>query len=119
MFGIEGAAFSAGDALTAAVAAVVEPLAAELLEEADARARADGTSSPRSSGSVGRSARAPITRIDVRLALSHFTPDHFREHFVDASFGTLAEGAAVHRADARRARAPRDGVALESVEVEA
>ena len=34
VFGIEGAAFSAGDALTAAVAAVVEPLAAELLEEA-------------------------------------------------------------------------------------
>ena len=34
VYGIEGASFSAGDALTAAVAAAVEPLAAELLEEA-------------------------------------------------------------------------------------
>lgn len=28
-------------------------------------------------------------------ALSHFTPEHFREHFVDAARGTLAEGARV------------------------
>ena len=34
VFGIEGAAFSAGDELTPAVAAVVEPVVAELLEEA-------------------------------------------------------------------------------------
>jgi hydrogenase nickel incorporation protein HypA/HybF len=61
-----------------------------------------------------------VTRVAVRLgALSHFTPDHFREHFVDASRGTLAEGAQVdavldddiHAADA-------SGVVLESVEVE-
>ena len=32
----------------------------------------------------------------VRLgALSHFTPEHFREHFEDASRGTIAEGAEV------------------------
>ena len=38
-----------------------------------------------------------VTRIDVRLgALSHFTPEHFREHFEDAAAGTLAEGAVVH-----------------------
>lgn len=37
-----------------------------------------------------------VTRVDVRLgALSHFTPDHFREHFEDASRGTVAEGALV------------------------
>ena len=37
-----------------------------------------------------------VVRITVRLgALSHFTPEHFREHFVDASRGTLAEGAEV------------------------
>jgi hydrogenase nickel incorporation protein HypA/HybF len=61
-----------------------------------------------------------VTRVAVRLgALSHFTPEHFREHFADASRGTLAEGAAVDAvveeditdADARE-------VALESVEVE-
>ena len=34
VFGIEGAAFDAGDELTPAVAAAVEPLVAELLEEA-------------------------------------------------------------------------------------
>ena len=34
VFGIEGTAFSAGDELTPAVAAAVEPLAAELLAEA-------------------------------------------------------------------------------------
>ena len=34
VFGVEGAAFSAGDELTPAVAAAVEPLVEELLEEA-------------------------------------------------------------------------------------
>ena len=37
-----------------------------------------------------------VTRVSVRLgALSHFTPQHFREHFVDASRETVAEGARV------------------------
>ena len=37
-----------------------------------------------------------VTRIRVRLgALSHFTPEHFREHFEAAAAGTLAEGAEV------------------------
>lgn len=61
-----------------------------------------------------------VTRIRVRLgALSHFTPDHFREHFVDASRGTVAEGAAV---DAELAADPTEknaqGVVLESIELE-
>jgi hydrogenase nickel incorporation protein HypA/HybF len=63
---------------------------------------------------------ARVTRVAVRLgALSHFTPDHFREHFVDASRGTIAEGAEVDAlvdGDAADTRA-RD-VILESVEVE-
>jgi hydrogenase nickel incorporation protein HypA/HybF len=62
-----------------------------------------------------------VTRVTVRLgALSHFTPEHFREHFVDAARGTLAEGAAVVAtldADVRADGA--DGVLLESVEVAA
>ncbi len=61
-----------------------------------------------------------VTRVAVRLgALSHFTPEHFREHFADASRGTIAEGAevdAVLDADITAAHA-RD-VVLESVEVE-
>ncbi len=32
-----------------------------------------------------------VTHVDVRLgALSHFTPEHFREHYADASRGTIA-----------------------------
>jgi hydrogenase nickel incorporation protein HypA/HybF len=62
-----------------------------------------------------------VTRVAVRLgALSHFTPEHFREHFVDAVRGTVAEGAevdAVAEDDISDPRA-RD-VVVESVEVEA
>jgi hydrogenase nickel incorporation protein HypA/HybF len=61
-----------------------------------------------------------VTRIRVRLgALSHFTPAHFREHFEDASRGTLAEGAEVEaalRTDPTEAGA--QGVVLESFDVE-
>jgi hydrogenase nickel incorporation protein HypA/HybF len=61
-----------------------------------------------------------VTRVQVRLgALSHFTPAHFREHFEDASVGTVAEGAVVDArvvGDATGAGA-RD-VVIESVEVE-
>ena len=61
-----------------------------------------------------------VTRVDVRLgSLSHFTPEHFAEHFLDASRGTVAEGAEVvavldDDVEADRAR----DVILESVEVE-
>jgi hydrogenase nickel incorporation protein HypA/HybF len=56
----------------------------------------------------------------VRLgALSHFTEEHFREHFVDASRGTLAEGAVADAVLASDLDDPRaTGVVLESVEVE-
>jgi hydrogenase nickel incorporation protein HypA/HybF len=61
-----------------------------------------------------------VVRVGVRLgALSHFTPEHFREHFVDAARGTIAEGATVDAVvddDIRGMRA-RD-VVLETVEVE-
>ena len=61
-----------------------------------------------------------VIRITVRLgALSHFSPEHFREHFVDASRGTLAEGAAVDAVLEDDVHAPNaDGVVLESIEVE-
>ncbi len=62
---------------------------------------------------------ARVTRITVWLgALSHFTPEHFREHFDDAARGTLAEGATVEARlddDPTDARAQR--VVLESVVV--
>jgi hydrogenase nickel incorporation protein HypA/HybF len=60
-----------------------------------------------------------VTRIRVRLgALSHFTPEHFVEHWLDASRGTLAEGAAVDATmDADLAGEAAQGVVLETVEV--
>jgi hydrogenase nickel incorporation protein HypA/HybF len=60
-----------------------------------------------------------VTRIRVRLgALSHFTPEHFVEHWVDATRGTLAEGSEVDATleDDPSAEAAQ-GVVLESVEV--
>jgi hydrogenase nickel incorporation protein HypA/HybF len=62
---------------------------------------------------------ARVVRIRVRLgALSHFTPEHFREHWVDASSGTLAEGAEVDATlDTELAGEAAQGVVLESVEV--
>jgi hydrogenase nickel incorporation protein HypA/HybF len=61
-----------------------------------------------------------VTRIRVRLgALSHFTPEHFKEHFDDAARGTRAEGAAVEtelRTDPTEPQA--QGVVLESIDIE-
>jgi hydrogenase nickel incorporation protein HypA/HybF len=61
-----------------------------------------------------------VTRVRVRLGpLSHFTPDHFREHFEDAARGTIAEGAAVEAAVSADTTADdADAVVVESVEVE-
>jgi len=60
-----------------------------------------------------------VTRIRVRLgALSHFTPQHFVEHWEDASHGTAAEGATVDaRMDDDLTGSAAQGVVLESVEV--
>jgi hydrogenase nickel incorporation protein HypA/HybF len=61
-----------------------------------------------------------VTLVSVKLgALSHFTPEHFREHFADAARSTIAADADVEAVlddDISDARA-RD-VVLESVEVE-
>ena len=78
----------------------------DLMRTIESRARAEGA--------------RRVTRIRVRLgALSHFTPAHFREHFEDASRGTLAEGAEVEaelRTDPTEPEA--QGVVLESIDVE-
>jgi len=61
-----------------------------------------------------------VTRVGVRLgALSHFTAEHFREHFVDASRNTIAEGAEVDAVVEEDIADPRArDVVLESIEVE-
>lgn len=63
---------------------------------------------------------AAVTRVEVRLgALSHFTPEHFREHFEAAARGTVAEGATVDAVLSYDATAEEAaGVVLESVELE-
>jgi hydrogenase nickel incorporation protein HypA/HybF len=77
-----------------------------LMREIEVRARAEGGER--------------VTRVRVRLgALSHFTGEHFREHFEDASRGTVAEGA---RVEAEVGLDPTDpaaqGVVLEELDVE-
>ena len=70
---------------------------------------------------VGRDGGAArVTRVVVRLgALSHFTPEHFREHFADAARNTIAEGAIVDAHVEPDLADPRaDGVVVESIEVE-
>jgi hydrogenase nickel incorporation protein HypA/HybF len=61
-----------------------------------------------------------VTRIAVRLgALSHFTPEHFRAHFADATRGTVAEGAAVDAVlDTDIADSHASDVVVEGIEVE-
>jgi hydrogenase nickel incorporation protein HypA/HybF len=62
---------------------------------------------------------ASVVRIRVRLgALSHFTPEHFREHWEDATQGTIAAGAVVEATlDESLTGEAAQGVVLESVEV--
>jgi hydrogenase nickel incorporation protein HypA/HybF len=60
-----------------------------------------------------------VTRVGVRLgALSHFTAEHFREHFDDAARGTIADGAAVAAEVDEDIASPRArDVVIETVEV--
>lgn len=61
-----------------------------------------------------------VIRVSVRLgALSHFTPEHFREHFEDSARGTIAEGAVVDAEIEGDIADPRAGdVVVETVSVE-
>ena len=69
-------------------------------------------------GRRGGGRRAGLRPSLVR-ALSHFTPDHFREHFERAAAGTVAEGAEVEVELSEDVTHPdASGVKLESVEVE-
>lgn len=60
-----------------------------------------------------------VVGVKVRLgALSHMSPEHFREHFEQASAGTLAEGARVEAVTEDDLDAPTAAdVVLESVDV--
>ncbi len=60
-----------------------------------------------------------VVRIRVRLgALSHFTPQHFLEHWQDATGGTIAEGCKVESELSEDLTDPNaHGVILEDVEI--
>lgn len=60
-----------------------------------------------------------VVRLQVTLgALSHFSAEHFREHFSQASAGTLAEGADLDITLGEDIHDPRaQDVMLQSVEV--
>lgn len=62
-----------------------------------------------------------VTGVKVKLgALSHITPDHFREHFEEAIVGTVAEGATldVEQCDDEHDPNAQD-ILLESVDIAA
>lgn len=62
-----------------------------------------------------------VTGLKVRLgALSHFTNEHFQQHFEIASKGSVAEGATLHVTLMQDETDPNaQGVVLESIEFEA
>jgi len=52
-------------------------------------------------------------------ALSHISPEHFREHFVNGTRGTVAEGASVEVETSDDAADPNaQSILLKSIEVE-
>lgn len=61
-----------------------------------------------------------VTGVKVRLgALSHISADHFREHFVHETGGTIAEGATLSVSESDDINDPEaQQIILESVEVE-
>jgi hydrogenase nickel incorporation protein HypA/HybF len=61
-----------------------------------------------------------VVSVRVRLgALSHIAADHFREHFVHAARGTVAEGARLEAETLRDVTDPHaQEILLDSVEVE-
>ena len=60
-----------------------------------------------------------ITSVTVKLgALSHISQEHFREHFIHASLGTVAEGAWLHTEVLTDLTDPHaQEILLESIEV--
>ena len=62
-----------------------------------------------------------VTGVKVRLgALSHITPDHFREHFDAAIVGTVAEGACLDVEQSSNQDDPNaQDILLESVDIAA
>ena len=60
-----------------------------------------------------------VTCVRVRIGpMSHMTPDHFVEHFVDATRGTIAEGARCEVEQIDPGDPLAQSIVLDSVDVE-
>ncbi len=62
-----------------------------------------------------------VTAVKVKLgALSHITPDHFREHFEQAIVGTVADGADLNVEQCDNKHDPNaQDILLESIDIAA
>jgi hydrogenase nickel incorporation protein HypA/HybF len=62
-----------------------------------------------------------VTSVKVKLgALSHITPDHFREHFEAAIVGTVAEGATLDVEQSHERHDPNaQDILLQSIDIAA
>jgi len=69
---------------------------------------------------ASREGASAVTSIRLRLgALSHFSPEHFREHFDRAAPGTCAEGARLEISTSEDVHDPHaQDVLIQSVEIE-
>lgn len=67
-----------------------------------------------------REKAARVTGVSVRLgALSHISPEHFREHFVHATRGTELDGATLDVRESHDLDDPHaQNIMLDSIEVE-
>jgi hydrogenase nickel incorporation protein HypA/HybF len=60
-----------------------------------------------------------VTCVRVRIGpMSHMTPDHFVEHFVDATRGTIAEGARCEVGEIDPKDPLAQSIVLDSVDVD-
>jgi len=68
---------------------------------------------------AAREGATRVQGVSVRIGpMSHMTPEHFVEHFVDATKGTVAEGARCTVAQIDPGDPLAQSIVLESVELE-
>ena len=68
---------------------------------------------------ASRESALRVVGVRVRIGpMSHMTPDHFVEHFVDATRGTIAEGARCEVEEIDQHDPLAQSVVLESIELD-
>lgn len=133
IYGIEGRDFEAGRALSPEVERAVPGVVRRVLEELSPEAAPAGEREDpfmheaslitglirRIEGVVSEQGGGRVVGVTVRLgALSHISPEHFREHFVHGARGTVAEDARLDIEVLTDAADPRaQEILLDSVEL--